>query len=292
MNGTSGFEEVQSSTPDHQQIGSWTSNSINSEQVPGTFSLLTISSISPQKLAQSKKWFLTPFACFTLLGLLSVSFTWLPAFAQQMDTTSERTTSPFVGKSCKEDSLDLRIFRWTQEEGPWCWATTAAIVMAFQGTTYAPCFVVDAVLRAKGELDDGIDCCDKVVRSSFENGCLRAGKAGDAFRSFQFDYAYRPTDESNGPMTFTEVTEELCNDRPFISKLLSPASTLAHTAVVYGYTVDPAGTKQLIVHDPQDDTPEPWFVPYEYFFVSNPYYAHIADYISICDLNNGSCPAP
>ena len=230
---------------------------------------------------------------FTLLGLLLVSSIWLPASAQQqLDPTSEQPTSPFVGKSCKEDSLDLSIFRWTQEEGPWCWATTAATVMAFHGTTYAPCFVVDAVLRAKGELDDGIDCCDTVVRNSFENGCLRGGKAGDAFRSFQFDYAYRPTDESNDPLKFTEVTEELCNDRPFISKLLSPASTLAHTAVVYGYTVDPAGTKQLIVHDPQDDTPEPWFVPYEYFFVSNPYYAHIADYISICDLNNGSCPAP
>lgn len=66
MNGTSGFEEVQSSTPDHQQIGSWTSNNINSEQIPGTVSLLTISSISPQKLAQSKKWFLTPFACSEL----------------------------------------------------------------------------------------------------------------------------------------------------------------------------------------------------------------------------------
>ena len=37
MNGASGFEEVQSSTPDHQPIGSCTSNSINSEQVSGTF---------------------------------------------------------------------------------------------------------------------------------------------------------------------------------------------------------------------------------------------------------------
>ena len=35
MNGTSGFEEVQSSTPDHQPIGSCTSNNINSEQIPG-----------------------------------------------------------------------------------------------------------------------------------------------------------------------------------------------------------------------------------------------------------------
>ena len=36
MNGPSGFQEVRSSTPpDHQQIGCWTSNSLNSEKVPG-----------------------------------------------------------------------------------------------------------------------------------------------------------------------------------------------------------------------------------------------------------------
>lgn len=32
--------------PDHQQIGCWTSNSINSEQAPGTFLVLTISSLT------------------------------------------------------------------------------------------------------------------------------------------------------------------------------------------------------------------------------------------------------
>ena len=47
--------------PDRQRIGSSTSNSIDSGKVPDTVFLLTISSISLQKLAQSKKWFLTPF---------------------------------------------------------------------------------------------------------------------------------------------------------------------------------------------------------------------------------------
>jgi hypothetical protein len=50
--------------PDHQQIGCSTSNGIYSEQVPGTFSVLTISSLAPQVSAQSEKKFLTPFSCF------------------------------------------------------------------------------------------------------------------------------------------------------------------------------------------------------------------------------------
>ena len=62
MNGTSGFQEVRSSTPDHQRIGSCTSNGIDSEKVPGSFSMLTISSLSPQASARSGKRFLTPFS--------------------------------------------------------------------------------------------------------------------------------------------------------------------------------------------------------------------------------------
>jgi hypothetical protein len=54
--------------PDHQRIGSCKSNSINSEQVPGTFFLLTISSLSPQTSAQSKKRFLTLFSCSHVMG--------------------------------------------------------------------------------------------------------------------------------------------------------------------------------------------------------------------------------
>ena len=69
MNGTSGFEEVQSSTPDHQPIGSCTSNSINSEQVSGIFSVRTISSLSPQAFARSMKRLLTPFSTPTIVLL-------------------------------------------------------------------------------------------------------------------------------------------------------------------------------------------------------------------------------
>jgi len=40
--------------PDHQQIGCYTSNGIDLEQVPGTFFVLMISSLSPQASAQGE----------------------------------------------------------------------------------------------------------------------------------------------------------------------------------------------------------------------------------------------
>ena len=48
--------------PRDHRIGSCTSNGIDSEQVPGTFCILTISSLSPQASAQSEKRFLTLFS--------------------------------------------------------------------------------------------------------------------------------------------------------------------------------------------------------------------------------------
>ena len=48
--------------PAHQQFGCWTSNSINLEQAPGTFLVLTISSLTLQLPVQSRKKLLTLFA--------------------------------------------------------------------------------------------------------------------------------------------------------------------------------------------------------------------------------------
>lgn len=47
--------------PDHQHIGSCTSNSINSEQVSGTVCVFTISSLTPQASARSERRFSTHF---------------------------------------------------------------------------------------------------------------------------------------------------------------------------------------------------------------------------------------
>ena len=57
--------------PEHQQIGCCTSNSLNSEQVPGTFSTLTISSLALQASAEIVIRFLTPFLATGLLRATS-----------------------------------------------------------------------------------------------------------------------------------------------------------------------------------------------------------------------------
>jgi len=50
--------------PEHQQIGCCTSNSLNSEQVPGTFIILMTPSLPLQTSYRAKKTLVTPFSCF------------------------------------------------------------------------------------------------------------------------------------------------------------------------------------------------------------------------------------
>ena len=61
MNGTSGFLEMRSSIPRSPHIASATSNNVDSANVPGTFSALSITSLSPQASAQTEKMFLASF---------------------------------------------------------------------------------------------------------------------------------------------------------------------------------------------------------------------------------------
>jgi subtilisin family serine protease/translation initiation factor IF-1 len=106
MNGTSGFQELRSSTPDHRHSGiaSCTSNGINSKQVSGTFSVLTISSLSPQTSAKREKRFLGAFSCFFFSLLIVADFVCTsPAIAADMVPLnsgavepSNKTTEEFI----------------------------------------------------------------------------------------------------------------------------------------------------------------------------------------------------
>jgi hypothetical protein len=85
--------------PDHRHIGivSCTSNGISSEQVPGTLSVLTISSLSPQASAQIEKRLLTPFLSPT---------TWLWGIPLERSASTAATSHSFECSSCTAHRLD------------------------------------------------------------------------------------------------------------------------------------------------------------------------------------------
>ena len=90
MNGTAGFEEVQSSTPDHQPIGSCTSNSINSEQIPGTN---YASQLKKQASMHATRKIVL--LCLSILILLNgCSFPSTLGYRPEFSTTSTSTTFP------------------------------------------------------------------------------------------------------------------------------------------------------------------------------------------------------
>ena len=319
MNDISGSKMFRLLSYGHRHIGiaSCTSDSINAEEVSGFFSTLTISSLARQALGQSKQRFLTLFRHenfsepsysqydnkrdrkrSTALAMTQPMFTAsaiLWAILYSGATTlllvpyAFAQTPPPLGSSCQQQDLHkLGINRWVQEEGPWCWATTAGMVMDFHKKTYAPCFIVAAILKENGTIPSNADCCLDTNMPSLESGCIEGGKVSQALSSFGFHLKKRWLSNERAPLSFENVSEELCNERPFIS-LIKGTGTLNHTVVVYGYAIDPSGTPQVYVHDPQDNSSKPWIVPYDVFFESDDYH-HLLDYLSICDSEKTNCP--
>ena len=91
MNGTSGFEEVQSSTPDHQPIGSCTSNGIDSKQIPGT---TYASQLTKQASMHATRRIVL--LCLSILILFSgcSSFSSTLGYRPEFSTTSPTTSTP------------------------------------------------------------------------------------------------------------------------------------------------------------------------------------------------------
>ena len=91
MNGTSGFEEVQSSTPDHQPIGSCTSNNINSEQIPG---ITYASQLTKQASMHATRRIVL--LCLSIAILFSgcSSFSSTLGYRPEFSTTSPSTSTP------------------------------------------------------------------------------------------------------------------------------------------------------------------------------------------------------
>ena len=97
MNGASGFKEVWFSISRSPAYRSCTSNGINSEEVPGTFSTFTISSLSPETSAQ----FLTPFSCSA--GRLNANQAALPPFGSAASFQLAEVSRTMKGHSQKPD---------------------------------------------------------------------------------------------------------------------------------------------------------------------------------------------
>lgn len=163
----------------------------------------------------------------TKISFLAMAFLLLTTFAsaQSADT---------VGPSCrakKQILLPLHKF----EQNPltsWCWAATAQNVMAFHDKEIEQCTVVANVYKNK--YADEKPCCGGIATECWGE----SGYPEWALTKFQFSFLHTwNTERSKKNLTWEEATEEICQNRPFISSLDLTYGD-RHSVVVTGYSVE------------------------------------------------------
>lgn len=165
----------------------------------------------------------------TRIGLFAMAFILL-AFA---DAQSQNQ----LGPSCKSDFLILPISEIPQSYGTsWCWAATAQNILDFHGTKIKQCELVATVYSRSV---NNTLCCGETVTECW-------GKGG--FPEWVFDrftYSYLPPKARNNNLSWENATEELCQNRPYITSI-DFVDGDNHSVVVTGYSV----TKGVRIYDP------------------------------------------
>lgn len=171
----------------------------------------------------------------TKISFLLVVFLGLTTFAiaQSVDT---------LGPSCNSRRhITLPIPQVPQNRSTsWCWAATAQNVMAFHGTEIKQCEVVAQV----NGFDDSI-CCGNAITDCWGQD----GFPESALSKYQFSFLNTLAPNRNlMPLTWIEATDEICQNRPFISALDLTFGD-KHSVIVTGYNVK----RGVRIYDPLAD---------------------------------------
>lgn len=243
-------------SPDQQRIGSCTNKGIDLDQAPGTFSVLTISSLSRQASVQGENgsWHLY-FAEETKVRKLVVNtFIFVSLISLPYAVPSGVLGA---GGSCP-DSKFLSITPEKQRTGSWCWAAAAKIAMHYRGGTQEQCFVVDAVRQNQLGIYSPSTCC--IASPGMTPGC---GDVLDyswaALNEFGFGYDSRGESEFGWP----QLREQICDDGPIVYGE-DYTDGGGHEYVIYGFVEDGTiGEKKVVIFDPSDDPNEYHEEPYD-----------------------------
>jgi hypothetical protein len=293
MNGTSGFQAGQSSPPDHQPIGSCTSNGFSWKRFP-----------TPSRCSRMKTIALILFALLLFTG---AACTKVSVSVRQHVTSSG---NELTGTNCK---LQRELKNQKQQTSVWCWAASAHTVIEYlKNEPIRQCDLVDA--RNRGQLkyewdkwvienpgenpDDYPTCCKRMPEDGrplnkqeefAQNICWTNGWPEYIFRTQEFrthfdGYEYNWTIPYPNGLSWGEIVEEICADRPMISAILYtlPLGGGAHTVVIGGYHELEDGSQWVDVYDPALSTEEDFYLwPYDVYLGDPGVFAHVRDYKNI-----------
>lgn len=148
--------------------------------------------------------------------------------------SSRRTLSPSSGSL--SGKIVSGVIRIEQQETRWCWAACMQMVLQSTGGTTQCEFVNSAFGQT--------DCCSLPQRKSSKcNKRLEAGKIKDEWIKKGFKCT-----QVNGTISFTELQDEIKNERPVEIGLIMSGG-VGHVVLAVGWNVV-GSVEEVIIYDP------------------------------------------
>jgi len=211
-----------------------------------------------------------------------------------------------TGLNCK---LQRELKNQAQTTNVWCWAASAHTVIEYlKNEPIEQCKLVDAFYRSRlqSEYDPAAgpvrpNCCMpmpevdpapkagsnewKAQNICYQNGYPEEIFATEEFRARADRYDYDWTIPYPHGLSWEEIVEEICADRPMISAILYSHAfgDGVHFIVIGGYSELDDGSQLVHVYDPGFNTEEDdyYLQPYDVYLGNPGVFTHARDYKNI-----------
>jgi hypothetical protein len=218
--------------------------------------------------------------------------------------------SGLTGTHCK---LQRALKNQHQETNVWCWAASAHTVIEYlQNQPIKQCEILNAVYRGRlayewsqlpRDTTNGLDhptCCMNMPEQEMPPGaknvevaqrvCYQNSWPEAVFATVEFHTTYEGFEYDwsipypHG-LSWEEIVEEICADRPMISVILygRELGGGGHAVVVGGYSELEDGSQWVHVYDPGYNTEEEdsYLWPYDIYLGDPGVFTHVRDYKNI-----------
>lgn len=216
----------------------------------------------------------------------------------------------FTGLNCK---LQRELKNQHQQTNVWCWAASAHTVLEYlKNQPIKQCHILQAVYQGQLSYDwaqlpptsiEGLDspsCCmnmpeielpprsknvEVAQMNCYQNGWPEYVFATEEFHTTFEAFEYDWTIPYPHGLSWDEIVEEICADRPMISAILYALDIGGggHAVVIGGYSELEDGSQWVHVYDPGYNTEEDdsYLWPYDVYLGNPGVFTHVRDYKNI-----------
>lgn len=204
----------------------------------------------------------------TVLWIMGIALTGALIWGCTKGGAIEASTMTLSGVACQPpDNMQLKIPLKPQENGAWCWAASAQMVLASPALRV---FVPQCDVASK-QFGPGSHCCSA---AGVPDTCVRGGWPPFA------QYGYTPTVTKDSALSWDEIKTQIGCRRQAFAFTWHIENGGDHMMVATGYKTEGANHLVCVNNPLPPGTGQSYCIPYGEY-VSGPNYTHGNDYYNL-----------